>query len=96
MDSQDLQSQLLVDLGMTKSHSRPHTSDDNPFSAAPFKTSVLIILIVLGLSPTHANGHAPFSAGTTMTTPGGICQIRFDSVDVLILHRFIQFFTESM
>jgi putative transposase len=31
-------SQLLVDLGITKSHSRPHTSDDNPFSEAHFKT----------------------------------------------------------
>jgi putative transposase len=31
-------SQLLVDLGITGSHSRPHTSDDNPFSEAQFKT----------------------------------------------------------
>ncbi len=31
-------SQLLVDLGVTRSHSRPHTSDDNPFSEAQFKT----------------------------------------------------------
>lgn len=31
-------SQLLVTLGITKSHSRPHTSDDNPFSEAQFKT----------------------------------------------------------
>lgn len=31
-------SQLLVDLGIIKSHSRPHTSDDNPFSEAQFKT----------------------------------------------------------
>jgi putative transposase len=31
-------SQLLVDLGVTQSHSRPHTSDDNPFSEAQFKT----------------------------------------------------------
>lgn len=30
--------QLLVDLGITKSHNRPHTSDDNPFSEAHFKT----------------------------------------------------------
>lgn len=29
---------LLVDLGITKSHNRPHTSDDNPFSEAHFKT----------------------------------------------------------
>jgi putative transposase len=31
-------SQLLIDLGITKSHNRPHTSDDNPFSEAHFKT----------------------------------------------------------
>jgi len=30
--------QLLVDLGITKNHSRPHTSADNPFSEAQFKT----------------------------------------------------------
>ena len=31
-------SQLLVDLGIIKSHSRPHVSNDNPFSEAQFKT----------------------------------------------------------
>jgi len=29
---------LLSDLGVTKSHSRPHNSNDNPFSEAQFKT----------------------------------------------------------
>ena len=29
---------LLADLGVTKTHSRPHTSNDNPFSEAHFKT----------------------------------------------------------
>ena len=29
---------LLADLGVTKSHSRPHCSNDNPFSEAHFKT----------------------------------------------------------
>lgn len=29
---------LLADLGVAKSHSRPHTSNDNPFSEAHFKT----------------------------------------------------------
>ncbi len=29
---------LLADLGVTKTHSRPHTSNDNPFSEAQFKT----------------------------------------------------------
>ena len=31
-------SQLLVDLGIDRSHSRPHVSNDNPFSEAAFKT----------------------------------------------------------
>jgi putative transposase len=30
--------QLLVDLGVTKTHSRPQVSNDNPFSEAQFKT----------------------------------------------------------
>ncbi len=29
---------MLADLGVTKSHSRPHVSNDNPFSEANFKT----------------------------------------------------------
>ena len=29
---------LLADLGVTKTHSRPHVSDDNPYSEAQFKT----------------------------------------------------------
>ena len=29
---------LLADLGVTKSHSRPHTSNDNTFSESHFKT----------------------------------------------------------
>ncbi len=31
-------SQLMMDLGVTRSHSRPHVSNDNPFSEAAFKT----------------------------------------------------------
>jgi putative transposase len=31
-------SELLVDLGVTKTHSRPYTSSDNPYSEAGFKT----------------------------------------------------------
>ena len=30
--------QMLADLGVTKTHSRPHVSNDNPFSEAQFKT----------------------------------------------------------
>jgi putative transposase len=29
---------MLADLGVTKSHSRPHTSNDNPYSEAQFRT----------------------------------------------------------
>ena len=31
-------SMLLTDLGVTRSHSRPHVSNDNPFSEAQFRT----------------------------------------------------------
>ncbi len=30
--------QLLVDLGVERSHSRAHVSNDNPYSGAAFKT----------------------------------------------------------
>lgn len=33
-----LVAQLLADLGIIKSHSRPHVSNDNPYSEAQFKT----------------------------------------------------------
>jgi transposase InsO family protein len=33
-------SQLLPDLGVTRSHSRPRVSNDNPYSEANFKTIV--------------------------------------------------------
>jgi putative transposase len=29
---------LLADLGVTKTHSRPHVSDDNPYSGSQFRT----------------------------------------------------------
>ncbi len=29
---------LLADLGVTKSHSRPHVSNDNPYSESHFRT----------------------------------------------------------
>jgi putative transposase len=34
----NLVAQLLADLGVTKTHSRPHVSNDNPYSEAHFKT----------------------------------------------------------
>jgi putative transposase len=29
---------LMADLGITKTHSRPHVSDDNPYSESHFRT----------------------------------------------------------
>jgi putative transposase len=29
---------LMADLGVTKTHSRPHVSDDDPYSESQFKT----------------------------------------------------------
>jgi len=46
--------QLLEELGVTKSHSRPHTSDDNPFSEAQFKT-----LLVQPLTPPSTRAQLP-------------------------------------
>ena len=61
---------LLADLGVTKTHSRPHVSNDNPFSEAQFKT--------LKYRPDfperfgsieHARSHCgDFFPGTTTTT----------------------------
>lgn len=61
-------SQLIVDLGITKSPSHPHTSDDNSFSEAQFKT--------LKYRPDYPDrfasieaartGQEAFSPGTTM------------------------------
>jgi putative transposase len=34
----NLVAHLLADLGVTKTHSRPHVSNDNPYSEAQFKT----------------------------------------------------------
>jgi len=34
----NLVAQLLADLGVTKTHSRPYVSDDNPFSESQFRT----------------------------------------------------------
>ncbi len=36
--SSKLVAQLLADLGVTKSHSRPQVSNDNPYSESQFKT----------------------------------------------------------
>jgi putative transposase len=37
-EAAQLAERLLADLGVTKSHSRPHVPDDNPYSESQFKT----------------------------------------------------------
>ena len=38
LGARHVQHELLATLGVLPSHSRPHVSDDNPFSEAQFKT----------------------------------------------------------
>src|SRR5207253_7044985 len=33
---------LLADLGVTKTHSRPHASNDNPYSESQFRTPAMV------------------------------------------------------
>ena len=72
--------QLFVDLGVDRSHNRPHTSNDNPYSEAAFKT-----LKYCPAFPTASTasitpaGSAPnFSSTTTIstTTPALPCSPR--------------------
>lgn len=51
--------QLLIDLSVAKSHSRPHTPDDNPFSEAHFKT--------LKYQPDYPDRFASFQDALTWT-----------------------------
>ena len=61
-------SMLLTDLGVTRSHSRPHVSNDNPYSEAQYRT-----LKYLPISPTilfhwsTQNNSAPNSSTRTTT-----------------------------
>ena len=68
---------LLADLGVTKSHSRPHCSNDNPFSEAQFKTLKYRPDFPdrFGSSRTPERSAAPSTAGTTTptATPGSTC-----------------------
>jgi putative transposase len=68
---------LLADLGVTKSHSRPHVPDDNPYSESQFKTLKHHPCFPTGSARSRmpapsANGS---SAGTTTstTTAGSRC-----------------------
>jgi putative transposase len=67
---------LLADMGVTKTHSRPHVSDDSPFSESQFRTlkyrpegpEFPDRLTALGASRTVALFVRVFFAGTTMST----------------------------
>jgi putative transposase len=61
---------LLADLGITKTHSRPYTSTDNPYSESNFKTLKYRPESPPGLtrSSTHERTAARSSTGTTTNT----------------------------
>jgi transposase InsO family protein len=71
---------LLADLGVTKSHSRPHLPDDNPYSESQFKTSSTTLPSPTGsaASRTPARSARASSTGTTpsTTTAGSRCSPR--------------------
>jgi hypothetical protein len=64
---------LLADLGVTRSHNRPHTSNDNPFSESHFETMKYQPRFPqrFGASRTPAASAASSSTGTirSITTP---------------------------
>ena len=62
--------ELLVDLGVAKSHSRPHVSDDNPFSESQFKTLKYRPAFPDRFGSTRMPGSFPgiSSVGTTFNT----------------------------
>lgn len=69
---------LLADLGVTKTHSRPHVSNDNPYSEAQFKTMRYLpdYLSRFGSRRTRALGQRHSWTGTTtsITTLGWRCR----------------------
>jgi transposase InsO family protein len=54
---------LLADLGVTKSHSRPHTSNDNPFSESHFKTLKYHVWTARGVQVGSAESDGWFECG---------------------------------
>jgi len=71
---------LLADLHVLRSHSRPHVSNDNPYSEAAFKTVKYhpASRAGSGRSSTRGRSATRFSPGTTTntTTPGSGCTPR--------------------
>ena len=68
---------LLADLGVTRSHSRPHVPDDNPYSESQFKTLKHHPAFPTGsaASRTPVSSASGLSAGTTssIATAGSRC-----------------------
>jgi putative transposase len=68
---------LLSDLGITKTHSRPYTSDDNPFSESHFKTLKYRPIFPSASEPSKmpAVSASVSFPGTTrnITIPGSAC-----------------------
>ncbi len=48
---------LLADLGITKSHSRPHVSNDNPFSEATSRRSSIGQTFPSASAPSRTRAH---------------------------------------
>jgi putative transposase len=82
---------LLADLGVTKTHSRPHVSNDNPFSESQFKTMKYRPAFPERFdSPRHARGfsaeffpwynHEHHHAGLGYLTPAVVHHGRTDEV----------------
>jgi putative transposase len=61
---------MLADLGVTKTHSRPHVSDDNPYSESQFKTLNIARTFPIGSDPSRMHAHfaRDSSRGTTTNT----------------------------
>src|SRR4051812_44205791 len=58
-------SEMMIDLGMCRSHSRPRCSNDNPYSEAQFKT----LKYVPDFPDRFGNGPFPFHAPVPQPTP---------------------------
>ncbi|MGO0577257.1 transposase [Ornithinimicrobium panacihumi] len=69
--------QLLVDLGVARSHSRPHVSNDNPYSEAAFKTLKYAPVFPERFGSLATPARSPSSSSPTTTTstatPGSGC-----------------------
>ena len=62
---------LLADLGVTKTHSRPYVSNDNPYSESQFKTMKYCPQFPSRLVPPKTAGYsAAVSSTTTISTTG--------------------------